>query len=70
MVKMISPFKYDGNKLIDNRCQELYDFIRDCNGSSINEIKEDYARFVQVIMTYWNKKAGTIVDEVLIEPSS
>ena len=27
-------------------------------------------RFVQVIMTYWNKKAGTIVDEVVIEPSS
>ena len=53
---MISPFKIDVNKLIDTRCQELYDFIQDCNGSSIDEIKEDYARFVQVIMTYWNKK--------------
>lgn len=56
MVKMISPFKYDGNKLIDNRCQELYDFVHECNGSSIDDIKADYEKFSQLIMAMWNNK--------------
>lgn len=56
IVKVISPFKYDGNKLIDNRCQELYDFVHECNGSSIDDIKADYEKFSQLIMTMWNNK--------------
>lgn len=56
IVKVISPFKYDGNKLIDNRCQELYDFVHECNGSSIDDIKADYEKFSQLIMTVWNNK--------------
>lgn len=56
MVKMISPFVYDGNKLIDKRCQKLYDFVHECNGSSIDDIKADYEKFSQLIMTMWNNK--------------
>lgn len=56
IVKVISPFKYDGNKLIDNRCQELYDFVHECNGSSIDDIKADYEKFSQLIKTMWNNK--------------
>lgn len=56
IVKVISPFKYDGNKLIDNRCQELYDFVHECNGCSIDDIKADYEKFSQLIMTMWNNK--------------
>lgn len=56
IVKVISPFKYDGNKLIDNRCQELYDFVHECNGSSMDDIKADYEKFSQLIMTMWNNK--------------
>lgn len=56
MVKMISPFVYDGNKLIDKRCQKLYDFVHECNGSSIDDIKADYERFVQKVMVQWINK--------------
>ena len=56
MVKMISPFVYDGKKLIDKRCQKLYDFVHECNGSSIDDIKADYERFVQKVMAQWNNK--------------
>lgn len=56
MVKMISPFRYDGNKLIDKRCKQLYDFVHECNGSSIDDIKADYERFVQLIISIWNNK--------------
>ena len=56
MVKMISPFRYDGNKLIDKRCKQLYDFVHECNGSSIDDIKADYERFVQLIISIWNTK--------------
>lgn len=56
IVKVISLFKYDGNKLIDNRCQELYDFVHECNGSSIDDIKADYEKFSQLIKTMWNNK--------------
>ena len=54
MVKMISPFVYDGNKLIDKRCQKLYDFVHECNGSSIDELKADNEKFSQLIMAMWN----------------
>lgn len=56
IVKVISPFRYDGSKLIDRRCQKLYDFVHECNGSSIDDIKADYERFVQLIISIWNNK--------------
>lgn len=56
IVKVISPFRYDGSKLIDRRCQKLYDFVHECNGSSIDNIKADYERFVQLIISIWNNK--------------
>ena len=56
IVKVISPFRYDGSKLIDRRCQKLYDFVHECNGSSIDDIKADYEKFSQLIMAMWNNK--------------
>lgn len=56
IVKVISPFRYDGSKLIDRRCKKLYDFVHECNGSSIDDIKADYEKFSQLIMTMWNNK--------------
>lgn len=56
IVKVISPFRYDGSKLIDRLCQKLYDFVHECNGSSIDDIKADYERFVQLIISIWNNK--------------
>lgn len=56
IVKVISPFRYDGSKLIDRRCQKLYDFVHECNGSCIDDIKADYEKFSQIIMAMWNNK--------------